>query len=64
MSLTKLSLGGNNLYMTLLFPPKESLVSDILPGDGNIEKLFYGVMTLNTGEKVCPFAGNSSIWGD
>jgi hypothetical protein len=39
MSLTKLSLGGNNLYMTSLFPPKESLVSDIPAGDGNIEKL-------------------------
>jgi len=35
-----LSLGGNNLYMTSLFPPRESLVSDILAGDGNIEKLF------------------------
>jgi hypothetical protein len=40
MSLTKLFLGGNNLYMTSLFPPKESLVSDIPAGDGNIEKLF------------------------
>ncbi len=40
MSLTKLSLGGNNLYMTPLFPPRESLVSDIPAGDGNIEKLF------------------------
>jgi hypothetical protein len=29
MSLTKLSLGENNLYMTSLFLPKESLVSDI-----------------------------------
>ncbi len=26
--------------MTSLFPPRESLVSDILAGDGNIEKLF------------------------
>jgi hypothetical protein len=40
MSLTKLSLGGNNLYMTSLFPTRESLVSDILAGDGNIKKLF------------------------
>jgi hypothetical protein len=38
MSLTKLSLGGNNVYMTSLFPPRESLVSDIPAGDGNIEK--------------------------
>ncbi len=44
MSLTKLSLGGNNLYMTSLLPPRESLVSDIPAGDGNIEKLFYGVV--------------------
>jgi hypothetical protein len=40
MSLTKLSLGGNSLYMTSLFPPRESLVSDIPAGDGNIKKLF------------------------
>jgi hypothetical protein len=26
--------------MTPLLPPRESLVSDILAGDGNIEKLF------------------------
>jgi hypothetical protein len=38
MSLTKLSLGRNNLYLTSLFPPRESLVSD-----GYIEKLFYRV---------------------
>jgi hypothetical protein len=40
MSLNKLSLGGNNLYMTSLFLIRESLVSDIPAGDGNIEKLF------------------------
>jgi hypothetical protein len=40
MSLTKLSLGGNNDVMYTLFPPRESLVSDIPAGDGNIEKLF------------------------
>jgi hypothetical protein len=43
MSLTKLSLGGNNLYIMSLFPPKESLVSDIPTGDGKIENIFYGV---------------------
>jgi hypothetical protein len=42
MPLTKLSLGGNNLYMTSLFPPRESFVSDIPAGVGNIEKLFLG----------------------
>jgi hypothetical protein len=40
MSFTKLSLGGNNLYMTSLFAPRESLVSDIPAEDGNIKKLF------------------------
>jgi hypothetical protein len=42
-SLTKLFLGRNILYMTSLFSPRESLVSDILAGDGNIEKLFFTV---------------------
>ncbi len=46
MSLTKLSLGGNNLYMTSLFPPRESLVIDIPAGDGNIEKLFLRCIKL------------------
>jgi hypothetical protein len=40
MSLTKLSLGGNNDVIYKLFPPMESFVSDIPAGDGNIEKLF------------------------
>jgi hypothetical protein len=40
MSLTKLSLGGNDLYMTSLFPPRESLVGDIPAGDGAMKKLF------------------------
>jgi hypothetical protein len=44
MTITELSLGVNNLYITSLFPPRESLVSDILgAGDWNMEKLFYGV---------------------
>ncbi len=45
MSLTKLSLGGNNVYMYEVIIPAqlESLVSDIPPGGRNIEKLFYGV---------------------
>jgi hypothetical protein len=42
MSLTKLSLGGNNDVIYKLFPPWESLVSDIPAGDRDIEKLFYG----------------------
>ncbi len=36
-------LGGNNDVIYKLFSPRESLVSDIPAGDGNIEKLFYGV---------------------
>ncbi len=46
MSLTKVSLGGNNDVIYKLFPPRESLESDIPAGDGNIEKLFYGVLTV------------------
>jgi hypothetical protein len=34
---------GNYDVIYKLFPPRESLVSDIPAGDGNIEKLFYGV---------------------
>ncbi len=37
MSLTKLSLGRNNDVVYKLFPLRESLVSDILAGDINIE---------------------------
>jgi hypothetical protein len=40
MSVTKLSLGGNNDVIYKLFPPMESLVNNIPAGDGNIEKLF------------------------
>jgi hypothetical protein len=39
MSLTKLYLGGNNDAIYKLFPPRDSLVSNIPAGDGNIEKL-------------------------
>jgi hypothetical protein len=42
-SLTKLYLGGKNDVMYKLFPPRESLIGDIPAGDGNSEKLFYGV---------------------
>jgi hypothetical protein len=45
MSLSKLSLGGNYDVIYKLFLPRGSLVSDIPAGDGNIEKLFYGVCT-------------------
>jgi hypothetical protein len=47
MSLTKLSLDVINLFVMSLFPPRESLVSNIPAGDGNIEKLFYGVLSSN-----------------
>jgi hypothetical protein len=46
MSLTKLSLGGNNDVIYKLFPPGESLVSDIPVGDRNVESFFYGVVVL------------------
>jgi len=41
MSLTKLSLGRNNLFMTSLYPPRERLVSDIPAGDWKLANLFY-----------------------
>jgi hypothetical protein len=44
MSLSKLSLGGNNNIIYKLFPPREILVIDIAAGDGNIEKNFKGVV--------------------
>jgi hypothetical protein len=47
MSLTELSLGGNNDVIYKLFPSRESLVSDIPAGDGNIEKLFYAVCNID-----------------
>jgi hypothetical protein len=53
MSLTKLSLGGNNDVIYNLFPPKESLVSDIPGGDGKIEKLFYGVVCRSGASLPC-----------
>jgi hypothetical protein len=40
MSLTKLSLGGNYDVIYTFFLPRESLVSDIPAGDGNIKQLF------------------------
>jgi hypothetical protein len=44
MSLTKLSLAGKNLTA------RESLVSDILAGDGKIDNLFYSVVKE---KKIC-----------
>jgi hypothetical protein len=44
LSLTKLSLSAG-IYDVIykLFLPRESLVSEIPAGDGNIESFFYGV---------------------
>jgi hypothetical protein len=42
MSLTKLSLGGNNDVKYKLFSPKESLVSDIPSETGISKSFFYG----------------------
>jgi hypothetical protein len=47
MSLTKLYLGWNYDVIYKLFLPRESLVSDIPAGDGNIEKIFYGVLIMS-----------------
>ncbi len=43
MSLIKLSLGENNLYVTSLFPPRVSLVNDVPAEDGNVANLFCSV---------------------
>jgi hypothetical protein len=48
MSLSKLSLCENNDVIYKLFPPRESLVSDIPAGDGNIGNLFYFAFTLES----------------
>jgi hypothetical protein len=48
MSLTKLSLDGNYDVIYKLFLHRESLVSDIPAGDGNIEKLFLQCAELYT----------------
>ncbi len=42
MSLTKLSLAG----IVKLFPPRDSLVSDIPAGDRKNDNLFYSVIFL------------------
>jgi hypothetical protein len=60
MSLTKLSLGGNNLYVTSLFPPGESLVSDIPAEDWNIIKFFYSVSSTNLASTATHKAGMST----
>ncbi len=64
MSHTKLSLGGNNLYITSIFPPRESLVSEILAGDGNIEKLFtvYVRKTQYNSNKLRSYASLPLCW--
>jgi hypothetical protein len=43
---TKLSLGGNNDFITELFLPRGSLVSDIPAGDGKLVNFFYGVVQI------------------
>jgi hypothetical protein len=55
MPLTKLSLGGNNDVIYKLIPPRESLVSDIPAGDGNIENL---VQYYKKGFERCLFVRN------
>ncbi len=52
ISLTKLSLGENYDVIYKLFPPRERLVSDIPAGDGNIEKLYYGVYTVKKASDI------------
>ncbi len=67
MSLTKLSQGGNNDVIYKLFPPRETLVSDIPAGYGNIKKLFtvylcnvyfFSISTCQTASGKRQFAKN------
>jgi hypothetical protein len=46
MSLTKLSLGGNNDVIFKFFPSREILVCSIPAGNGNIEKVFFTVYAM------------------
>jgi hypothetical protein len=48
ISLTKLSLGGNYDIIYKLFLPRESLVSNIPAGDGNIKKLVLRCVCLQS----------------
>jgi hypothetical protein len=50
MSLTKLRLGRNNSVMTLLFPPRESLVVTSRLGTGKSQTFFYGVILEGRGK--------------
>jgi hypothetical protein len=64
MSFTKLSLGGNISYMTSLFPPRESLESDIPAGDSIFKSFFYGVVQVlskELGKKCCIQRSNNCI---
>ncbi len=58
MSLTKLPLGRNNLVMTSLFPPRESLVVTSRLGTGNSRTFFYGV----TGWVIKSYRTNSAFF--
>jgi hypothetical protein len=51
MSLTKLSLGGNHDVIYKLFPPRESLVSDIPAVDGKTANLY-----LQCSEQLLPIS--------
>jgi hypothetical protein len=53
MALTKHSLGGNNDVIYKLFPTRESLVSDIPAGDGNVEKLFLQCRAAQIDALIC-----------
>jgi hypothetical protein len=48
--------------MTSLFPPRESLVSDIAAGDGNIEKLFLRCSDLVVQVDFDSFQAFCQIW--
>jgi hypothetical protein len=55
MSLNKKYKGGNYDVIYKLFMPRESLVSDIPAGDGNIGKLFFTVYPFKDGKLLSDF---------
>ncbi len=61
MSLTKHSLRRNYDAIYKLFLPRESLVSDIPAGDGNIEKLYITVYGLSAAQKITQAEGATSL---
>ncbi len=62
ISLTKLPLGRNNLVMTSLFPPRESLVVTSRLGDGKLANLFLWCRNRNIYPPPCSLPLFLYLW--